>query len=262
VYKSISAISAVLAETGIPKTHINLRGQYEYRSIDDVLNRLAPLLPKHRLCVLPRVLERVSCDRIGIGDALLVSVCLKVAFDIISSADGSGHTVEVFAEALDDEDKATAKAMSSAYKSAMLQTFCIPVPDVEDIEARSPKLRQGHEPEPIGGWPQWVSELLDTIGICESEQALDRVQRTNRSLLLSLNREQPELYRTVGEAFSAQRMHLAQPATGSAAAKTRQEGRADQPSGPVHALVEEDPGASPEPTRAKHARQKEGREHA
>ena len=112
---------------GIAKRHRNERDDYRYRSIDDVVIRLSPLLAKHKLCVLPRVLERTSAERAGDGDLLLVSVTLRIAFDLVSSADGSSHTIEAFGEALDACDKATAKAMSSAYKYALLQAFCVPV---------------------------------------------------------------------------------------------------------------------------------------
>jgi hypothetical protein len=58
-------------------------------------------------------------------------VTLKVAVDLISVDDGSCHTVRAFGKALDDADKVPAKAMSAAYKSAMLQSFCIPVVDAD-----------------------------------------------------------------------------------------------------------------------------------
>ena len=60
VYKAITAIAAELSGAGIAKRHRNERDDYRYRSIDDVLNRLSPLLAKHKLCVLPRVLERTA----------------------------------------------------------------------------------------------------------------------------------------------------------------------------------------------------------
>jgi hypothetical protein len=63
VYRAINAVSAELAEAGIPKTRTNSRDQYQYRSIDDVLNRLAPLLAKHHLCVLPKVLSKSVSER-------------------------------------------------------------------------------------------------------------------------------------------------------------------------------------------------------
>ena len=69
VYAAINAISAELAEHGIAKTHVNEADDYQYRSIDDLLDRLAPLLAKHRLCVLPRVLKRTIAERQDDGAA-------------------------------------------------------------------------------------------------------------------------------------------------------------------------------------------------
>ena len=44
VYAAINAVSAELAEHGIAKSHVNEADDYKYRSIDDLLDRLAPLL--------------------------------------------------------------------------------------------------------------------------------------------------------------------------------------------------------------------------
>ena len=185
VYKAITAISAELSGLGIAKRHRNERDDYRYRSIDDVLNRLSPLLAKHRLCVLPRVLERTSTDRVGEGDLLLVGVALKIAFDLVSSADGSSHTVEAFGEALDHSDKATAKAMSSAYKHAMLQAFCVPVAQIEDADAASHRLKRGrsHQPEPVEGWAMWTRGIIDIVESCATQEALERLQERQRPLL-------------------------------------------------------------------------------
>lgn len=234
VYRAISALTEELAPTGIAKTHTNVQGQYRYRSIDDVLNRLAPLLSKHRLCVLPRTLERVAIDRTFEHDALLVHVTLKVAFDLVSADDSSCHTVEAFGEALDEGDKATAKAMSSAYKSAMLQTFCIPVGGAEDADASTFKLRNHHEPEPVQGWAQWMRDMIDMIGVCETAEALGRVQDSNRALLKAIGRERPELYEAIGAAFTTRRAALGssprEPRSTSAATSARPERRTRRPS--------------------------------
>ena len=122
--------------------------------------------------------------------------------------------MEAFGEALDEGDKGTAKAMSSAYKTTMLQTFCIPVPEMADADARSPKLKQGHDPEPVGGWSQWVTELSETIGICMSEEALSRVQKTHRGLLLSLSREQSQLYEQLGASFTLRKAQIGEEGAG------------------------------------------------
>ena len=44
VYAAINAITGELAKLGIAKTHVNAVDDYKYRSIDDLLDRLAPLL--------------------------------------------------------------------------------------------------------------------------------------------------------------------------------------------------------------------------
>jgi len=203
VYRAIGAISAELAPQGIAKRHRNERDDYRYRSIDDVLNRLSPLLAKYRLCILPRVLERSCVDRAGEGDCLLISVTLRVAFDLVSSWDGSAHTIEAFGEALDQGDKATAKAMSSAYKTAMLQTFCVPVAPIAEPDTSSHRLKRNHLAEPVEGWQQWSAGLIDILASCESEEAIERLRGRHRPLLTAISRERPELYRSIGEAVTA-----------------------------------------------------------
>ena len=89
VYQAINQIVRAFSKSGIAKGHTNAVEQYQYRSIDDVMNRLGPLLARCGLCVLPRVLRRESEDRAGDAGALLVSVRLLVAFDLVSARDGS-----------------------------------------------------------------------------------------------------------------------------------------------------------------------------
>ena len=210
VYRAITAIAAELSGAGIPKRHRNERDDYRYRSIDDVLNRLSPLLARHKLCVLPRVLERTSTDRVGEGDLLLVGVALRVAFELVSSADGSRHTVEAFGEALDHSDKATAKAMSSAYKQAMLQAFCVPVAQIEDADASSHRLKHArtHQREPVEGWAMWTSGIIDILQSCVTREALRRLQDRQRPLLKALSREKPDLYAQIGAAFANREAEL------------------------------------------------------
>ena len=211
VYRAINAVSVELARAGLPKQNFNLQDDYFYRSIDDVINRLAPLLAAHRLCVLPRSLERQATDRAGLRNTTLCHVALKVAFDLVSVEDGSCHTVEAYGEALDESDKATAKAMSAAYKSAMLQTFCIPIVGEDDPDRGKLVARKSHDPEPVQGWDQWSKDVIEMIRVCQSEEALGRVQATNRAMLKAIQRERAELYETIGDEFAARRLILAQP---------------------------------------------------
>ena len=210
VYAAINAVTTELARNGIAKSRTNEVEDYKYRSIDDVLDHLSPLLARHRLCVLPKALERTVTERSDEQDRLLLHVALRVAFTLTSVDDGSAHVVEAYGEALDGGDKATAKAMSAAYKAAMVQTFCIPVAGSEDADRASHRLTpRTHSPEPLQGWRQWCVDIEDIVSLCESETAISSVQERNRDLLKSLAREQPQLYAELGHAFVSRREVLA-----------------------------------------------------
>ena len=74
VYAAINAVSAELSRTGIAKIHVNHADDYKYRSIDDLLDRLAPLLARHRLCVLsrerPELYDELGACFVARGEAL------------------------------------------------------------------------------------------------------------------------------------------------------------------------------------------------
>lgn len=203
VYRAINAVVGEFAHRGIPKASTHVTEGYQYRSIDDVLDRLSPLLARHRLCILPRVMDRICTERIEASGALLTGVTLKVAYQFVSVLDGSEHTIETYGEALDENDKATAKAMSAAYKTAVLQAFCIPIAGLEDADSSSLRIAHAtHKPEPVQGWLQWSKDLEDMVSGCVTREALRRVQFRNRDLLTSISRERPDLYDKIGMAFS------------------------------------------------------------
>jgi hypothetical protein len=110
---------------------------YNFRGIDDVYNAIAPLLAKHSLCILPRVLTRECVERSSKSGGALFYVTVEVEFDFVSAEDGSKHTVKTFGEAMDSGDKATNKAMSAAYKYAAFQAFSIPTEADNDADAHT-----------------------------------------------------------------------------------------------------------------------------
>jgi hypothetical protein len=210
VYSAIAAITADLARCGIAKSQVNAAEQYAYRGIDEVCNRLAPLLARHRLCILPRVLERASIDQTGSDGAALTGVALRVAYDFVCARDGSAHVVECYGEALDAGDKATSKAMSAAYKQMVLQAFCIPVQGSDDPDATTVKVSavRTEVPDPAQGWEQWSSDIQEMIRVCESTEALDRVQATYRAELRAASKRRPEVFAAIGTRMQARRSEL------------------------------------------------------
>jgi hypothetical protein len=155
VYKSINAVQAALARTGISKANRNQTQGYNFRGIDDVYNALSPLLAEHGLCILPRVLARTVAEHPSKNGGVLFYVTVEVEFDFVCAQDGSKHTVKTFGEAMDSGDKATNKAMSAAYKYAAMQAFAIPTEGDNDADAHTHEVAFCED-------PRRVSFLIDT----------------------------------------------------------------------------------------------------
>lgn len=151
VYQAINAVQAALAHTGITKDRKNQQQGYSFRGIDDVYNALAPLLAKHGLCILPRILSRQCVERASAKGGVLFNVTVEAEFDFVCAEDGSKHIVRTFGEAMDSADKATNKAMSAAYKYAAFQAFAIPTEGDNDADAHHHEIkkRDALEPESI-----------------------------------------------------------------------------------------------------------------
>ena len=148
VYQAINAVQAALAQTGITKDRKNQQQGYSFRGIDDVYNALAPLLAKHGLCILPRILTRQCVERETAKGGTLFNVTVEAEFDFVCAEDGSKHIVRTFGEAMDSADKATNKAMSAAYKYAAFQAFAIPTEGDNDADAHSPEIKSNADPAP------------------------------------------------------------------------------------------------------------------
>lgn len=140
VYESIAAITGELSKIGIAKSDTNKTQNYKFRGIDAVYGTLSPLLSKHKLCILPRVVEHACIERESKNGGSLFYTTLKVEFDFVSAEDASKHTVCTIGEAMDSGDKSSNKSMSAAYKYACFQAFCIPTEGDNDADADT------HEP--------------------------------------------------------------------------------------------------------------------
>lgn len=134
VYTAIAAVMDEISKAGISKDRKNDQQGYNFRGIDDVYNAMAPILAKNGLCILPVVKNREVVERTTARGSVLFYVTVHVDFTLVSSKDGSWHTISVVGEAMDSGDKATNKAMSAAYKYACMQAFCIPTEGDNDAD--------------------------------------------------------------------------------------------------------------------------------
>jgi len=147
IYESITKIMSELG--AISKDKVNSQQGFKYRGIDDVMNALNPLLAKHKVFVVPEVIEHKREERTSSkGNVLLYSICtIKYTF---YAEDGTSVFAVVIGEGMDSGDKATNKAMAIAMKYACFQTFCIPTgddPDSETYELQSTKISAVKPPE-------------------------------------------------------------------------------------------------------------------
>lgn len=178
VYKAINAVQSELSTIGIVKDKRNSQGVgYNFRGIDDVYNAIAPLLAKHGLCILPRVLARECIERTSKSGGALFYITVEAEFDFVSSLDGTKHTVKTFGEAMDSGDKATNKAMSAAYKYACFQAFSIPTESREDADY------QTHEVMPPSINADQATEIQDLIDETKTDVAglLDWVSKNTNT---------------------------------------------------------------------------------
>lgn len=139
IYK---AIADVLSDVGaVGKDGQNAFDKYRYRSIDAVMNAMHPAMAKHRVFVIPEVLEQSREERGAKSGGVLIYSIIKVRYTFYAE-DGSSLTATVIGEGMDKGDKSVNKAMSAAFKYALFQVFCIPTDEFSDSEDESPEARQ------------------------------------------------------------------------------------------------------------------------
>lgn len=151
----------------VAKRDTNTHQNFNFRGIDAVVNAIGPALRKHGGFMMPNVIsaeyESMKTSR---GNDI-TSVRMQVSFHFWGS-EGDPIVGKVFAEAFDTGDKATAKAMSVAYRTFMLQLFCLPTdepdPDSFTYENVVPKTGQ-------------IIDLVD--GIKAPDEVIQKIESTN-----------------------------------------------------------------------------------
>lgn len=137
-----AALAAVMDEVqGVAKKDKNTSQGFNFRGIDAVVNAVGPALRKHKVIVIPQLLEKAqSTVEVGKNRTPMGHVTVTVKYTFYGP---SGDFLEaiVVGEAMDSGDKAVAKAMSVAFRIALLQSLALPTdepdPDTHSYE-RSP----------------------------------------------------------------------------------------------------------------------------
>lgn len=137
----IKQLSAVMADVGaVRKTEKNSAQGFNFRGIDAVTNAVFPAMVKHGVVVVPTVVAS-SYDTVTVGRNATQMGHARVTVEYqFFAGDGSTISATVCAESMDSGDKATAKAMSVAFRTALLQALCLPTDEIDpdhDVYERS-----------------------------------------------------------------------------------------------------------------------------
>lgn len=129
----VQALSAVMADVrSVAKKQKNTSqgGGFYFRGIDAVMNAVGPALRTHGVVVTPHLDQIDRREGRTSKGGTLNYVAVTVTYTFTGPA-GDTMTATVPGEAFDSGDKATAKAMSVAFRTCLLQALTLPTDEAD-----------------------------------------------------------------------------------------------------------------------------------
>ena len=166
-----------------PKGQMNKFGGYKYRSCEDILEAVKPLLPDGVTLI-------INDELVSVGDRYYV----KATASILTNSDvlsATAYAREPQTKKGMDESQITGAASSYARKYALNGLFCID--DTKDADATNTHDKQEHTPEPAPQAPEqayieptpmtdeqiviWAQGFIDRIREAPSKEAVDHLAK-------------------------------------------------------------------------------------
>lgn len=173
-YEKLNKIQTLLKA---PKEQMNNFGNYKYRSIEDILESIKPLLEEYKLILL------ISDEIVLIGERFYIKATARVintvGEEILQS---TGFAREAFQKKKMDESQITGAASTYARKSALAALFCID----NSRDADATNNHQEDNAEDI------YNELGDMVLNCETVECLANWSKNNTEKLTYLKRVSSE----------------------------------------------------------------------
>jgi hypothetical protein len=166
----VQALANVMEEVrSVRKGDRNSQQGYSFRGIDAVVNAVGPILRSHKVIVVP-LLESVNYRDVQTSGGKPSRECtVSVRYRFYGP---SGDYIDAVTpgESMDFGDKGAPKAMSVAFRIALLQALCLPTdepdPDSHSYEREAPAVGRGQRPNP----PE------DKFGGTDPEEILPRLR--------------------------------------------------------------------------------------
>lgn len=176
------AVNAVMNDVkAVGKEGFNKHQQFNFRGIDGVMNAVGPALRNHGVIAVPMVEEAhygtVQTNRGGTMST--VNVKMRVRW---YGPAGDYFDSVTYGESFDSGDKATAKAHSVAFRTAILQTLCLPTqesdPDEHTYErASQQQIMEQQRQQQMQQRKAWLAEQAQKLMDAEKEGNADSISR-------------------------------------------------------------------------------------
>lgn len=155
----------------VKKTERNTSQNFSFRGIDSVVNAVGPALRKHGVMVVPDVLEHhLSTVEVGQKRTQMGHVLVKVRYSFYGDK-GLEDVISciVLGESMDSGDKATPKAMSVAFRIALLQALALPT-DEPDPDSYAYERAEAKPKATISQIDLWAGGLASATTIEQLNQ--------------------------------------------------------------------------------------------
>lgn len=139
IFEVFADVKRQVAPVG--KDSHNSQQNFKFRGVDAVVNAAAAALDEHGVITVP-VLEKYEYGQVEVGNnrTRMAHVRVEVTYEFYGPR-GDCFRAKVPGEAMDSGDKGTAKAMSVAYRTCLIQTLNLPTGEPDPDEStyeRSP----------------------------------------------------------------------------------------------------------------------------
>lgn len=126
---------AVMEEVGaVDKGGNNVAQKFRFRGVDQVVNAVSPALKANGVVVMPIASEVTYTERTNKNGNAVIDARARVTYRWVGP-EGDYFDTTVNSEGRDTADKATAKAMSVAFRTCILQTLALPTDDPDPDES-------------------------------------------------------------------------------------------------------------------------------
>ena len=166
-----AAIIAVMKKIGpIGKDSENKEQRYKFRSIDDIYDRLQPVMASEGMFTAPN-LKNLDHETVTTSNNKTAHHFIAEVEFTFYAEDGSSIAVTTIGEAIDWSDKAGNKAMSAAHKYALVQVFMLPYKEMDPDEFT----------------PEWAGRAEDRVTASEFKRLSSDWFHANKSRLSGMS---------------------------------------------------------------------------